>query len=686
LPDKKRKAEKKNRRTGISQSRVSRFHHPKVTTSISLPVPFLYLLFLAIIILLFIYQTIQNNHIQDDAFISFRYVKNFIEGNGLVFNTGEHVEGYTSLLWILLLSIFGVFKINIVEISQYLSVIFGILTIIIIYLFSLRLNQYLFNKSRENIYSANSLFLYSLIPPFLLSITGAFRYWAVSGMETTFYLFILLSGIYLYIIELTENKNTHKSFYLFAAALLIRPEALIIVSLTFLHQFFLHIKSIRNDPASKRKIIPEGLLIPLIIISGLIIALTVFRYFYYGYPLPNTFYAKTGLSLVYFFAGLEYIFDFLKTYMVYGILIILPVLLIKQLKQVSIYLLSIILFYTLYVILIGGDVLPLFRFLLPLLPLIYALFLSTILFLLAFLVEGKLLKTIILVLITLLYSYYIYFPHIDKINEYEKREILLTGKMKDLGEWLAGKQKNSEEKISAAATTIGALSYYSDVRVIDMLGLTDEFIAHNPEPIKEISGNEVGWKERNYNVNYILSSEPDYIIFSTEAKPSAFAERALFTSDEFLQNYYPYYVPADENILVLYKRKPDKFITNGSYNISDWDYSFISLYSETLSLNNNNDIIKNCYKLIKVSPPFFSPPYHLLAQILEVRGDTENALKNYRKALEIDEFNFVARMKIAGYHNMNNNREEMYYHLNKIKEFFPDYYSYMILLDKTLQD
>jgi len=69
-----------------------------------------------------------------------------------------------------------------------------------------------------------------------------------------------------------------------------------------------------------------------------------------------------------------------------------------------------------------------------------------------------------------------------------------------------------------------------------------------------------------------------------------------------------------------------------------------------------------------------------------VRGDTENALKNYRKALEIDEFNFVARMKIAGYHNMNNNREEMYYHLNKIKEFFPDYYRYMILLDKTLQD
>ena len=37
----------------------------------------------------------------DDAFISFRYVRNFLEGNGLVFNPGEYVEGYTNFLWIL---------------------------------------------------------------------------------------------------------------------------------------------------------------------------------------------------------------------------------------------------------------------------------------------------------------------------------------------------------------------------------------------------------------------------------------------------------------------------------------------------------------------------------------------------------------------------------------------------------
>lgn len=35
----------------------------------------------------------------DDAWISFRYARNLVEGHGLVFNTTERVEGYTNFLW-----------------------------------------------------------------------------------------------------------------------------------------------------------------------------------------------------------------------------------------------------------------------------------------------------------------------------------------------------------------------------------------------------------------------------------------------------------------------------------------------------------------------------------------------------------------------------------------------------------
>jgi hypothetical protein len=44
--------------------------------------------------------------VANDAFISFRYARNWVEGHGLVFNAGERVEGYTNFLWILLLSPF----------------------------------------------------------------------------------------------------------------------------------------------------------------------------------------------------------------------------------------------------------------------------------------------------------------------------------------------------------------------------------------------------------------------------------------------------------------------------------------------------------------------------------------------------------------------------------------------------
>ncbi len=37
--------------------------------------------------------------VQDDAFITYRYARNMARGNGLVFNPGDHVEGYTNFLW-----------------------------------------------------------------------------------------------------------------------------------------------------------------------------------------------------------------------------------------------------------------------------------------------------------------------------------------------------------------------------------------------------------------------------------------------------------------------------------------------------------------------------------------------------------------------------------------------------------
>ena len=41
----------------------------------------------------------------EDAFISYRYVDRLVGGDGLVFNPGERVEGYTNFLWVLVLTL-----------------------------------------------------------------------------------------------------------------------------------------------------------------------------------------------------------------------------------------------------------------------------------------------------------------------------------------------------------------------------------------------------------------------------------------------------------------------------------------------------------------------------------------------------------------------------------------------------
>ena len=59
----------------------------------------------------------------DDAFISFRYARNLLEGHGLVFNPGEYVEGYSNFLWILeLAALWGTFGLRPEYTAQWLSV------------------------------------------------------------------------------------------------------------------------------------------------------------------------------------------------------------------------------------------------------------------------------------------------------------------------------------------------------------------------------------------------------------------------------------------------------------------------------------------------------------------------------------------------------------------------------------
>jgi hypothetical protein len=58
----------------------------------------------------------------DDAFISLRYSRNWISGQGLVWNPGERVEGYSNFLFVFLAAAMGLVKSDLVAVSRIIGI------------------------------------------------------------------------------------------------------------------------------------------------------------------------------------------------------------------------------------------------------------------------------------------------------------------------------------------------------------------------------------------------------------------------------------------------------------------------------------------------------------------------------------------------------------------------------------
>jgi arabinofuranosyltransferase len=117
----------------------------------------------------------------DDAYISFQYAQNLAHGHGLTFNAGEDaVEGYSNLLWILIVSIAVNLGLDVPSLSPLLGVVAAVLTIFVFWLLLQRRKL-----------SA----LQQFVPMLVVSCSAPLALYAVSGMETALYSLLLLVGI-----------------------------------------------------------------------------------------------------------------------------------------------------------------------------------------------------------------------------------------------------------------------------------------------------------------------------------------------------------------------------------------------------------------------------------------------------------------------------------------------------------
>lgn len=618
--------------------------------------------FLIALSVAFIFVCINHKFIQDDAYISFRYIQNFTDGNGLVFNIGERVEGYTNLLWVLLLSLFVSIKFDLENTSQILSVIFGVIVLFASYYVSSLIKikddpkQVKKTKTEDTDQSGK---YFNLIPPVLLVFTGSFVFWSISGMESTMFISFCLLGIYFYIKERNSTAVNYKFPLFILLATLTRPEGLYFFGLIMIHKLFFAFKE--KKAAGLKEFFSKNNLISYLVYVIPVIFYFIIRYSYYGYLFPNTYYAKTGFSQAYLNSGLEYFMKFFSSYLLYGVILAAPLYLFKKKEnffEISLLYLLIISFI-LYVISVGGDVLKQNRFFLPVLPLIYILF-AKFLTEIYYILKNKISRGMAFASVTAVCAViciYYYSSQKENLDSDIRSENGLVEKMKVTGAWFKNKQMKLGRPLNLAATTIGAVSFFSgpQVNVIDLLGLTDKEIAHNPKLIPEISAGNYGWKERNYNADYVLSRDPDYIYFSTGVKPSAYAERALYTNEEFIKYYYPYYFTdkATKSTEVVYKRKTDDQVKDIKWEFPgnpDYKVTYVNMFNQAMNTSKDKTVTDRAINEFKQSaetgPAGFGMPYQYIGDIYLQQGKKDLALENYKKAVDINESNVLANYQL----------------------------------------
>lgn len=595
--------------------------------------------------------------VQDDSFITFRYVKNLIAGHGLVFNIGERVEGYTTFLWTILLAIPAKLGIDLIWAAHILGIMAGMAAL------------YMVMRLSHLVSGDTGPWGFSLIAAALTACNSSIAYWTTSGMETAMFMLLIVASAFAYLKELKQPAHFLYTPILFVLLSLTRPDGVLLFGLTFLH-FAAH-AAFRNRENLRHEVV-RGLRLALFF--GIPIALFMgWRLMYYGWLFPNTYYAKAGFSQEYLSAGIDYFTAFSTTYMWYGVLLVVPVavLLWRRRTAEMTYLIGLTLGYMAYVVSVGGDVLHAYRFFVPVLPLLYLFLQEALRELHAVLSRGSVISYGLPMGIAALIGYFTFtFPY-EYVRNKWMLEIGLVSKMTETGNWL---KTVSTPNTVVAASTIGAIAYYSDVTLIDMLGLTDETIAHYPE---KIEGIESGWKERKYNNTYLLSRQPEWIFFSTGSKPSAFAERALFIKPEFRRHYYPafFHLAGDVNALnIAYKRSPVSLVDSTKFSGILKDPGFINdFYAGMNNLRTPAEALKHFARAVEKAPDDFASVYQEMGVAYRSQGNQTAAEESYQRAVSINPAMIESRIMLGIYARDRQDTGTARGHFESVVRYNPEY-------------
>ena len=291
-------------------------------------------LILLSLLMFYVLLVLRSAWVSDDAIITFRVVENFLAGYGLGYNPFVRVQAFTHPLWMFCISLvyfierlfLPSFPNALFYITTFLSVIFSFLTVY-------------FLLTRISKPSILSLGLATLT----LSLSTGFIDFSTSGLENPLTHFLLILFVIAYLVEI---PNLLWLAFIASLILLNRMDAFVLVAPALLYLWWM-------SPQRKKDFgrIVLGLS-PMILWE-------LFSLFYFGFPFPNTAYAKlnTGISdSLLMLQGLDYFLNSINWDPITLFAIALAgVTLYVERNHKLIFLYSGVALYLAYIVKIGGD-------------------------------------------------------------------------------------------------------------------------------------------------------------------------------------------------------------------------------------------------------------------------------------------------------------------------------------------
>ncbi|MBI5117359.1 glycosyltransferase family 39 protein [Candidatus Poribacteria bacterium] len=218
----------------------------------------------------------------DDAWIHCQFARNLARGHGMSYNPGVAMSGSTAPLWTFLLAGSYFVSSNLILTSKVMSLVLYALSSVLVF----KILVFILDDAR-----------FAFLGAVFLAMLARLMWGALSGMEIMLSTFLTVGGVYLHLIYRRERGLKHyASTVAFVLASLARPESMQLVFVALVDSFVLG----RIEKSESIAEFAKRAVIHVLVFLLLLTPYFAFNYATSGQPFPNTFAAKTSAGLTVF--------------------------------------------------------------------------------------------------------------------------------------------------------------------------------------------------------------------------------------------------------------------------------------------------------------------------------------------------------------------------------------------------